>query len=168
MTLATSIAKDVEALTLTIYAELDVPVERAWQLWADPRQFERWWGPPSHPVSVVEYDLTPGRRVKYFMTGPEGDKSDGSWDVLAVDPPNRLELKDGFADDSGTPNPALPTTIMVMTLTPRAGGGTLMATQSQFESLEAMEKMIEMGMEQGITEAMGQIEGILADKGPTA
>jgi len=73
-----------------------------------------------------------------------------------------LELKDGFADDSGTPNPEMPTTIMVLTLTPRAGGGTSMATKSQFPSLEAMETMIEMGMEEGITEAMGQIEGILA------
>ena len=46
----------------------------------------------------------PGGRVSYFMTGPDGDKSAGWWQVLAVDPPNRLELKDGFADDSGTPN----------------------------------------------------------------
>ena len=162
MTLATTITKDPEALTLTIYAELDVPVERAWQLWADPRQLERWWGPPTYPATVVDHDLAPGGRVDYFMTGPEGDKHHGYWEILTVDPPNRLELKDGFADDSGTPNPEMPTTIMVLTLTPRAGGGTSMATKSQFPSLEAMETMIEMGMEEGITEAMGQIEGILA------
>ena len=162
MSLKTSITKDPEAHTMTIAVELDVPVERAWQLWADPRQLERWWGPPTYPATVVDHDFVAGGRVNYFMTGPEGDKPHGYWEILAVDPPNRLELKDGFADDSGTPNPDLPTTIMVMTLTPRAGGGTLMATQSRFESLEAMEKMIEMGMEEGMTEALGQIEGILA------
>jgi uncharacterized protein YndB with AHSA1/START domain len=162
MTLEMSITKDLEALTMTITVELDVPVERAWQLWADPRQLERWWGPPTYPATVVDHDLVPGGRVDYFMTGPEGDKHHGYWDVLAVDPPNRLELKDGFADDSGTPNPDMPTTMMVLTLTPRAGGGTVMATRSQFESLEAMEKMIEMGMEEGMTLALGQIEGILA------
>ena len=163
MTLATSIAKDVEALTLTIYAELDVPVERAWQLWADPRQFERWWGPPSHPVSVVEYDLTPGGRVKYFMTGPEGDKSDGSWNVLAVDPPKRLEMKDADVDDLGRPNDGNGMTTMVVTLTERAGGGTLMGTEVHFYSVDAMEQVVEMGVVEGMTALMSQIEAVLAD-----
>ena len=163
MTLATSISKDPEALTLTIYVELDVPVERAWQLWADPRQFERWWGPPSHPVSVVEYDLTPGGRVKYFMTGPEGDKSDGSWNVLAVDPPKRLELKDADVDDLGRPNDGNGMTTMVVTLTERAGGGTLMGTEVHFYSVDAMEQGVEMGVGEGMTALMSQIEAVLAD-----
>ena len=163
MTLATSISKDPEALTLTIYVELDVPVERAWQLWADPRQFERWWGPPSHPVSVVEYDLTPGGRVKYFMTGPEGDKSDGSWDVLAVDPPKRLEMKDADVDDLGRPNDGNGMTTMVVTLTERSGGGTLMATEIHFYSVVAMEQVVEMGVVEGMTALMSQIEAVLAD-----
>ena len=158
----TSIRKDPEALTMTINAELDATVERAWQLWADPRQLERWWGPPTYPATVVDHDLTAGGRVTYFMTGPDGDKSNGWWQVLAVEPPNRLELKDGFADDSGTPNDAMPTTTMVVSLTKRDGGGSLMTIESRFPSLQAMEKLVSMGMEEGITAALGQIAGILA------
>ena len=41
----TSVEKDPEALTVTVTANLEATVERAWQLWADPCQFERWWGP---------------------------------------------------------------------------------------------------------------------------
>jgi uncharacterized protein YndB with AHSA1/START domain len=159
----TSIRKDPEALTMTITAELDATVERAWQLWADPRQLERWWGPPTYPATVVDHELVAGGRVTYFMTGPEGDKHHGWWQVLAVEPPYRLELKDGFADDSGTPNDAMPTTTMVVTLTARDGGGTLMATETQFPSVEAMEQLVSMGMEEGITAAMGQIAAILED-----
>ena len=70
----TSVHKDPEALTMTITAEFDAPVEQVWQMWADPRQLERWWGPPTYPATVVDHDLTPGGRVTYFMTGPEGDK----------------------------------------------------------------------------------------------
>ena len=83
--------------------------------------------------------------------------------MLAVEPPNRLELKDGFADDSGTPNESMPTTLMAMTLTPLAGGGTLMTIESRFPSLEAMEELSAMGMEEGISAAIGQIPGILAE-----
>src|SRR6195952_3347628 len=93
----TNLQKDPEALTMRITAEFDAPVERAWQLWADPRQLERWWGPPTYPATVVDHDLTVGGRVSYFMTGPEGDRSNGWWEILRVEPPNRLELKDGFA-----------------------------------------------------------------------
>ena len=158
----TSIHKDPEALTMRLTVELDATVERAWQLWADPRQLERWWGPPTYPATVVDHDLALGGRVTYFMTGPDGEKFHGWWQVLAVEPPHRLELQDGFADDTGSPNDAMPTTTMVVTLIERAGGGATMAIESQFPSIEAMEQLVSMGMEEGITAAVGQIAGILA------
>jgi uncharacterized protein YndB with AHSA1/START domain len=163
---AMSVRKNPKALTMTITAELDATVERAWQLWADPRQLERWWGPPTYPAAVVDHDLAKGGRVTYYMTGPEGEKHHGWWQVLSVDPPTRLELKDGFANDDGTPNDALPTTIMVVTLTKR-GAGTLMAIETRFPSLEAMGQLVLMGMEEGIIAAMGQIPGILAEHAAT-
>jgi uncharacterized protein YndB with AHSA1/START domain len=159
----TSVRKDPEALTMTLTAELDATVERAWQLWADPRQLERWWGPPTYPATVVDHDLAAGGRVTYFMTGPDGDKAHGWWQVLLVEPPNRLELKDGFADEGGTPNDAMPTTTMVVTLAERDGGGTLMAIETHFPSLQAMEQLVSMGMEEGMASAVGQIAGILAE-----
>jgi uncharacterized protein YndB with AHSA1/START domain len=159
----TSVRKDPEALTMAITTELDSTVERSWQLWADPRQLERWWGPPTYPATVVDHDLVPGGRVTYFMTGPDGDTARGWWEVLAVTPPHRLELRDGFADDSGTPNDSMPVMTMVVTLTERDGGGTLMAIETQFPSLKAMEQLASMGMEEGMAAAMAQIDDILAD-----
>jgi uncharacterized protein YndB with AHSA1/START domain len=158
-----SVRKDPDALTMTITTELDATVERAWQLWADPRQLERWWGPPTYPATVVDHDLVEGGRVTYFMTGPEGDRSHGWWQVLAVDPPTRLELKDGFAHENGTPNDAMPTTTTIVMLTERDGGGTLMAIETRFSSLQEMEQLVSMGMEEGIAAAIGQIPDILAE-----
>jgi uncharacterized protein YndB with AHSA1/START domain len=159
----TDVRKDPDALTMTFTAELEATVERAWQLWADPRQLERWWGPPTYPATVVDHDLSPGGRVTYFMTGPDGDKHGGWWEVLAVDPPKRLELRDGFADESGAPDDAMPTTVTVVTLAERDGGGTVMAVESRFPSLEALEKLVSMGVEEGMRAAMGQIDAILAE-----
>jgi uncharacterized protein YndB with AHSA1/START domain len=148
---------------MRITAELDATVERAWQLWADPRQLERWWGPPTYPATVVDHDLATDGRVTYFLTGPDGNKAHGWLQVLDVEPPNRLELKDGFANDDGTPNDAMPTTTMVVTLAERHGGGTLMSVETQFPSLEAMEQLVSMGMDEGMAAAMGQIADILAE-----
>jgi uncharacterized protein YndB with AHSA1/START domain len=158
----TNVRKDPETLTMTVTVELDATVERCWQLWADPRQLERWWGPPTYPATVVDHDLGVGGRVTYFMTGPEGDKVYGWWEVLVAEPPRRLEIRDGFADDSGTPDDSMPAMTMVVTLTERDGGGTLMAIDTRFPSLEAMEQLMSMGMEEGIAAAVGQIDEILA------
>lgn len=159
----TSVHKDPEALTMTITAELGVAVERAWQLWADPRQLERWWGPPTYPATFIDHDLSPGGRVTYFMTGPDGDKSSGWWQVSSVEPPRRLEFTDGFADDSGASNDDMPTMTIVVTLAESDGGGTRMDVTTRFASLAEMEQMLTMGMEEGMAAAMGQIDEILAD-----
>jgi uncharacterized protein YndB with AHSA1/START domain len=39
----TRVEKNPEPLTMTVTVDLDATVEQAWQLWADPRQFELWW-----------------------------------------------------------------------------------------------------------------------------
>ena len=158
----TDITTDVEARTLVVTTRFDAPVKRVWQLWADPRQLERWWGPPTYPATFVAHDLRPGGAVSYFMTGPEGDRHHGWWTITAVDAPHRLELDDGFADQEGNPNPELPVTQMRVDIA-ADGDATQMVITSTYPSTEAMEQVLAMGMVEGITAALGQIEAILAD-----
>ena len=159
----TAVHKDPKALTMTISAEFDASPERVWQLWADPRQLERWWGPPTYPATFTTHDLSPGSRVEYHMTGPEGDQPRGYWDIVEVDPPRRLVFRDGFALDDGTPNTALPQGEGRVTIEPIGDGRTRMSIENIFPSTEAMEQVLAMGMEEGMKEAMGQIDAILAE-----
>jgi len=158
----TAVRKNPETLTMTISAEFEASAERVWQLWEDPRQLERWWGPPTYPATVDSHDLRPGGRVAYHMTGPGGDQPRGYWDVLRADPPRSLVFRDGFANDDGTPNDALPRNEARVTIEPLGGGRTRMSIESRFPSIEAMEQVLAMGMEEGITLAVGQIDAILA------
>jgi uncharacterized protein YndB with AHSA1/START domain len=157
----TSVHKDPEARTMTINSAFDAPIGAVWQLWENPRLLEQWWGPPTYPATFVEHDLTPGSIVTYFMTGPDGDKSGGWWRVVDVESPRRLEFEDGFADDAGKPNPELPTMSIRVSLDEQPGGATAMAIETTFPSLEAMEQMVTMGMEEGMTAALGQIDALL-------
>ena len=156
----TSVRKDPQALTMTVNAEFAAPIDRVWRMWEDPRLLERWWGPPTYPATVVDHDLSPGGSVTYYMTGPEGDQPRGWWRVTSVDAPHRLEFEDGFADDAGNPNLEMPTMIMRVTLT-ETDGGTRMEIETTFPSAEAMEQIIAMGMEEGMAEALGQIDELL-------
>jgi uncharacterized protein YndB with AHSA1/START domain len=159
----TAVRKDTDRLTMTLDAEFDAPAERVWQLWADPRQLERWWGPPGAPATFTQHSLTPGSRVQYYMTVPEGDQPRGYWDILETDPPRRLVFRDGFANADGTPNDDLPQGEVRTTIEPIGEGRTRMSIESIFASTEAMEQLLAMGMEQGLTEAVGQIDAILAE-----
>jgi len=158
----TSVDKDFDNLALTLVADFDAPIVRVWQLWADPRQLERWWGPPSHPATVEEHDLAPGGDVTYFMTGPDGEIHRGWWRVTSADPPKALEFTDGFADQDGTPIADMPTTTVQMRLTEH-DGGTRMELRSVFASREQMEQLVDMGMEEGLKQAVGQMDALLAD-----
>jgi uncharacterized protein YndB with AHSA1/START domain len=156
-----SVDKDFDRLTLTLVAEFDAPVERVWQLWADPRQLERWWGPPSHPATVERHDLVPGGDVTYFMTGPEGEKHRGWWRVTSVDPPKSLEFTDGFADQDGTPVADMATTTVQVQLSEREGG-TRMVLRSVFDSRDHMEQVVNIGAPEVLRESVGQMDALLA------
>jgi len=158
-----AVRKDPQALTFTLTAEFQASPTRVWELWADPRQLERWWGPPMYPATVTAHDLAPGSRVEYHMTGPTGDKPRGFWDVLEVDPPRWLVFRNGIAHDDGTPNDAFPREEGRVTIEPIERGRTRMSIESRYPSTQAMEQYLAMGMEEGLTEAVGQIDAILAE-----
>jgi uncharacterized protein YndB with AHSA1/START domain len=158
----TSVEKDPESLTMTVRADLDATVERAWQLWADPRQFEQWWGPPGYPATVVDHDLRAGGHITFFMTGTEGERHDSTWEVIAADPPRRLELRDADVDESGRPNDGNAMTAMIITIGERDGGGAVMAICTHFDSQAGMEEVLATGFEEGMHLVFSQIEGVLS------
>jgi uncharacterized protein YndB with AHSA1/START domain len=158
-----SVEKDFDRLSLTLVAEFDAPLERVWQLWADPRQLERWWGPPTHPATVEEHNLVAGGEVAYFMTGPDGEKSRGWWRVTSVDPPRSLEFTDGWAKADGTPNAEMPTTAVQMRLTEH-GGGTRMELRFVFESTEHMQQLERWGAFEVFPQSVAQMDTVLSDR----
>ncbi|MCH7232805.1 SRPBCC domain-containing protein [Glycomyces sp. L485] len=156
----TSVDKDFEQLTLTLIADFDAPAEQVWRLWEDPRKIERWWGPPTYPATFERHDFKQGGETAYYMTGPEGDKHYGWWKVTAIDPPRSVEITEGFADDEGRPIPEMPASIMRMRLSDH-DGGTRMELRSTFDSREQMDQLVEMGMEEGLAGAVGQMDALL-------
>ena len=160
----TAVRKNLDSRTLTMEAEFAASPERVWQLWSDPRQLERWWGPPTYPATVDAHELRPGGRVAYHMTGPEGDQPRGYWDIVQVEPPRSLMFRDGFARDDGTPNTDLPVTDNRVTIESVGERRTRMSINVVFATVEAMEKVLAMGMEDGMTQAVGQIDAILAEE----
>ncbi|NLU61804.1 SRPBCC domain-containing protein [Rhodococcus sp. HNM0563] len=155
------VKQDLDNLTLTIIADFAAPVERVWQVYADPRQLEKIWGPPGYPATVVDHDLRPGGRTTYYMTGPEGEKYAGYWQVTAVDRPRSFSFADGFADEDFNPTPDLPVSQNHYTFVEHEGG-TRATYVGTYESAGALQKVLDMGVVEGSTSAIGQIDELLA------
>jgi uncharacterized protein YndB with AHSA1/START domain len=157
----TGITKDIDNRTLTITAEFAAPVERVWGLYADPRQLERVWGPPTHPATFVDHSLAVGNRSTYYMTGPDGEKFAGWWRITAVDRPSSFAFDDGFADEHFNEAPGMPVSHNLYTFV-EDDGRTRATFVSSYESAEALQQVLDMGMEEGATQAINQIDDYLA------
>lgn len=158
----TSVTKDAETLTLTVVAEFTASVQRLWDAYFDPRQLERFWGPPCYPATFTRHDGCVSGRSEYSMTGPEGDVSRGYWEWLTVDDLKGFEVRDGFAGPDGKPNPAMPSMRMVFTFE-ATDSGSRVSTTTYFNTADELSQLIEMGMEEGMRQAMGQMDDVLAD-----
>ncbi|GAA1315187.1 SRPBCC family protein [Leucobacter albus] len=158
----TAVTTDAEALTLTFVADFTVPVRRLWDAYLDPRQIERFWGPPTFPAVFTRHDGYPGGLSQYRMTGPEGEISAGYWRWAAVDEGRSFEVRDGFAGEDGEPNTEMPDMRMVFDFAETALGSRL-TTTTYFNTLEELEQLRAMGMEEGMRSAMAQIDAVVED-----
>lgn len=158
----TDVITDADNLTMTVVADFAAPIERVWSAYSDPRQLERFWGPPGWPATFTAWDPTVGGRAQYSMNGPRGEKSSGSWEFISIDAPNAFEVIDSFVDENGTPLDGFPAQRMTFAFESTADG-TRMTTTSHFDSVDALEQVVEMGQVEGIKMAMAQLDAVLQD-----
>ncbi len=158
----TDVTHDLDTLALIITADFAAPLERVWEVYADPRQLERVWGPPTYPATFVDHDLTPGGRMTYFMTSPEGEKFYAYWSITGVDRPSAFTFRDGFArDESFAPNTAMPESSNSYTFVTTTDG-TRATYHATYESAADLQQVLDMGVAEGASAAINQIDDLLA------
>ena len=148
----TDVRHDLDNLTLTITAEFAAPVKRIWQVYADPRQLEKVWGPPSYPATVVDHDLRPGGRMTYFMTGPEGDKHAGYWQVSRST--SRLGSRSTTVSPTSTSPRTRPAGLEERVHLHRTRRRYPRDYVSTFASAEGLQQVLDMGIVEGATSAI--------------
>lgn len=156
----TDITTDPENLTMTLVADAAASVDRLWNAFTDPRQLERFWGPPGWPATFTTFDLRPGGRVDYHMTSPQGERSGGSWEVLNVDEGRSFEVLDAFVGEDGEKLDGFPSMRMTFTFE-QTDAGSRLTNVTYFPSHEALEQVVAMGAVEGSRMAMDQLDAVL-------
>ncbi len=159
----TSIQRDLENKTLTIERRFNAPLDRVWRAYTDPRILDQWWAPKPWQTETIGMDFRAGGYWHYAMNGPEGEQHFGRMDFSEIKARRHYVALDVFADASGDAVPDMPKQTFVTSFIDE-GKKTKVIVVVDYESVEDMQKVIEMGMEEGLTMAQDQLEELLASK----
>lgn len=151
---------DKEKNTITIKREFAASRQLVWDCYTKSELLERWFAPNPLTTKTKSMRFEEGGHWHYVMLAPEGNEYWGRMEYLSIHPIDAYTCLDAFCDESGTINPQLPRAKWEVTLT-EVSNHTLVQTIVSYDSLEALETVIQMGMQDGITLTLEHLDELL-------
>jgi uncharacterized protein YndB with AHSA1/START domain len=155
----TTVTKDAANRSLTMERVFDASRDKVWAAWTDSKALAAWWGPRGWETTNKEFNFSVGGHWLYGMKCL--DEAQGEWfgqtswgkaTYTDISEPDTFTYKDAFADENGQVDPKMPVMEVTMEFVEQADGQTLVRSISVFETQEAYEQVIAMGVEQGAKE----------------
>ena len=136
------------------------PRGTVWSAWTEPELLDQWWAPAPWKTDTIRMDLREGGQWFYTMRGPEGEVHYCINDYLRVVKPSEFESVDAFADEHGQPAPGMPQSTWTVQFLPESES-TRVDVVIQYDKLEDLETIIEMGFREGFTQGLDQLDALL-------
>lgn len=146
--------------TLVVERKFDAPVSRVWDFWTKQELLEQWWAPQPWKAVTKSFEFGEGGHWHYAMAGPEGEKHWGWMDYLQIDPKKNFRGNDCFCDEEGTVDRDLPTADWHNEFI-EDGSSTLVIITTVYNAPDELNKVIEMGMKEGLRMTLDQLEELL-------
>ena len=154
-----SIVKDLNERSITVSREFEAPLADVWKAYTESEYLDQWWGPAPWRAETKQMNFKPGGYWLYAMVGPQGEKHWARMDYLAIDHHKSFDVQDSFADENGNVNRELPVSKGRSSFT-KTAKGTRVDFKLIYSTVEQLQKIVEMGFEQGITICMDQLEAL--------
>jgi len=145
--------------TAYINREFDAALSLVWDAFTKQEILDQWWAPKPWSSKTKVMNFEPGGRRFYAMVSPEGLERWSIQQYSSISPKTNFKFLNAFADENE--NPELPGSEWDLTFS-EANGRTKVSVSIYNESLERMEKMIEMGFKEGFTMTLKSLEELLA------
>jgi uncharacterized protein YndB with AHSA1/START domain len=161
MTGKTNVATDLESGELRINRTFDAPRDLVFKAWSECDRLKEWWGPRQWPLTHCEMDFRVGGTWLYCMTGPGGEEAWGKAVYSEIVPPERIVYTDYFADAQGNPSPNMPSAVLTLEFVDH-GARTEIVTLAKYASGPDLQKVLDMGMIEGLSESSDRLDEYLA------
>lgn len=158
--MTTIFEKDLASNTLVISREFKAGISLVWRAWTDPDLLCQWWAPRPWRCETITMDFRPGGKWVYVMLGPEGERHGGIQLYTDIAHESFFKGKDAFTDETGNINEDMPVAIWENTFEP-SEHGTLVKTVAKYPNPEMLQTVLDMGLEQGLTQAQLQLDALL-------
>jgi uncharacterized protein YndB with AHSA1/START domain len=156
----TQVTKDLQAKSIVVSREFNAPIEKVWKAYSQKEILDQWWGPSPWRAETQSMDFRTGGHWSYAMVGPNNEKHFARMNYIKIDPYKKFDIEDLFCDDKGNPAPGMPVSKGQMIFT-KTANGTKVEFKMSYNSAEEVQKMVEMGFEQGITQCLEQLAVLL-------
>jgi len=150
---------DKATKTAFINREFDADLSLVWDAFTKQEILDQWWAPKPWASKTKSMNFEVGGRRFYAMVSPEGQERWSIQKYTSITPKTNFKMLNAFADENE--NPELPGSEWDLTFSEK-NGMTKLSVSIYNESLERMEKMIEMGFKEGFTMTMKNLEELLA------
>jgi uncharacterized protein YndB with AHSA1/START domain len=151
---------DKEKGTMTIKKAFAARRQLVWDCHTKRELLEQWFAPKPLKARTKSMDFREGGHWHYVMIDPDGTEYWGRADYLTIDPIDGYTLLDGFSDASGALDPDMPRATWDVTFR-ELPGRTLVQTIISYESPDDLEKVMQMGMQEGMTSALERLDELL-------
>lgn len=155
--------KDTANKTLIAERIFEAPPAKVWQAHTQSELLEQWWAPKPWKAVTKSFDFREGGHWLYYMLGPDGTKSWCLVEYRDIEPGKSFSGDDSFCDENGEQNNDMPSMAWKTEFFPENNKTKLVSTIS-FTSEAALEKIISMGMQEGYTQGLNQLEEILNEE----
>lgn len=152
-----SIVKDLNEKSILVSREFEAPLADVWRAYTESELLDQWWGPSPWRAETKQMNFKPGGYWLYAMVGPEGERHWARMDYLAIDHHKSFDVQDSFSDENGVINRDLPVSKGRSSFM-KTAKGTRVDFKLIYSTVEQLQKIVEMGFEQGITMCMDQLE----------
>lgn len=158
----TEVSKDFNKKTIVVSREFDAPVEKLWQAHTDSAFLDKWWGPSPWRAETKHMDFRPGGYWLYAMVGPDGQRHWSRMNYMSIDTYKSIEIEDEFCDEEGKLDAAFPVSRSKFVFT-KTNNGTRVDFELVYTTEADLEKIIDMGFEQGISICLDQLDELLKE-----
>ena len=145
-----------EQLAFTMSRTFNAPRELVWKVTTDPQLVPEWWGPRGYKTIVDKMDFRVGGAWRYVQYDAEGNEHAFNGVYKVIQSPERLVYTFEYEPVAGH------ISTDTITLEELADGKTLLTARTTFDTVEALDGMIQSGMEGGATESWDRLEELLA------
>lgn len=162
-TTKTEVAKDFQEKSIVVSREFNAPVADVWRAFTESELLDQWWGPSPWRAETKSQDFRPGGFWLYAMVGPEDQRHWARMNYISINHHKGFEIEDSFCDENGVVNHALPVSAGSNTFTETAEG-TKVSFKMIYPTEAALQTIVDMGFEQGITICFEQLDELLKNK----